>query len=94
MRLSKIQQDKVTLTSSGSSFLKQILLQWSEIKEQKSAEEHTDLQVRYMKANDEAASNLEPISTNKADKNEEHEDDSNDPNTKAMGDVTEIQGVL
>lgn len=47
-----------------------------------------------MKANDEAASNLEPISTNKADKNEEHEDDSNDPNTKAMGDVTEIQGVL
>ncbi|XP_043791487.1 tubulin glycylase 3A-like isoform X4 [Apis laboriosa] len=43
-----------------------------------------------MKANDEAASNLEPISTNKADKNEEHED-SIDPNTKPMGDVTEIQ---
>lgn len=38
-----------------------------------------------MKANDEAASNLEPISTNKADKNEEHEDDSIDPNTKPMG---------
>lgn len=46
-----------------------------------------------MKANDEAASNLEPISTNKADKNEEHEDSIN-PNTKPMGDVTEIQGVL
>ncbi|XP_016913795.2 tubulin glycylase 3A-like isoform X1 [Apis cerana] len=44
-----------------------------------------------MKANDEAASNLEPISTNKADRNEEHEDDSIDPNTKPMADVTEIQ---
>lgn len=46
-----------------------------------------------MKANDEAASNLEPISTNKADKNEEHEDDSNDPNTKAMEKIQPISEI-